>query len=77
MPGTATEIEMCGRTIRLGDKMVVEYSTGTWSKGGQIEGTVTELWAMDTDNHLQARLSCRWCFHDGDRVLHHNGEKIV
>ena len=71
MPGTATEINMCGTTIRLGDSMRVEYTTGERMKGAIISGEVTELWSPEADRHLQARLSCGWCFHDHDKIIHH------
>ncbi len=67
--GTATEIEICGRTVRLGDKLKVKYTKGTWSKGGTIKGTVTELWS---GNLLQGRLDHGWCFHDCDEILFHS-----
>lgn len=71
MKGTAIEIKMCGTTIHLGDYMKVQYTTGKEFKGATIKGTVTELWSMEKDNHLQARLSCGWCFHDHDRIIEH------
>lgn len=70
--GTAKEIQMCGTTLRIGDKVKVEYTTGTWSKGGTIEGVITELWSPEFDNHLQARVDGAWCFHDHDKVIAHN-----
>ena len=66
--GLAREIEMCGKTIRLGDHMKVEYSDHT----GRIEGKVTEIWTTETGSHLsQVRLSNGWCFHEGDQVVEH------
>lgn len=73
--GTATEIVMCGETIRLGDTLAVRYTTGERMKGATIEGQVTELWSLEKDNHLQARLSCGWCFHDGDEIITHETVK--
>ncbi len=70
--GTATEIIMCGATIKIGDKMKVEYTTGSRLKGATIEGTVIEIWSPELDSHLQVRLSCGWCFHDHDKILEHN-----
>lgn len=67
--GTATEIEICGRTVRLGDKLKVKYTQGKRFIGATIEGTVTELWSPELDNHHQARLSNGWCFHDYDEIL--------
>ena len=72
--GTATEIQICGRTIRLGDHLKVKYTKGTWSRGGTIKGTVTELWSLELDNHLQGRLSNGWCFHDCDEILSHSSK---
>ena len=69
--GTAIEIEMCGSTIRLGDKMKVRYTKGDRFKGATIEGDVIELWSMEKDGHLQGRLSNSWCFHDCDEIISH------
>ena len=72
MEGKAIEIKMCGTTIRLGDEMVVQYTTGERMRGAEIKGIVTELWSPEVSNgHLQARLSCGWCFHDQDRIISH------
>ena len=71
MIGKATEIEMCGETIRLGDEMEVEYTTG---RRGRVKGKVIELWSPEiSKGHLQARLSCGWCFHNHDRIISHVG----
>jgi hypothetical protein len=70
--GTATEIRMCGKTLRLGDRVKVRYTTGTWSKGGTLEGEITELWSPELDNHWQARVDSGWCFHDYDEILEHH-----
>ena len=66
--GTASEVEICGRTIRLGDYVVVEYTTGEQFRGGRIRGKVVELWDGE---HLQGRVESGWCFHDEDRILVH------
>lgn len=72
MKGKVTEIRMCSKTIKLGDFMEVEYTTGDRMKGCRIKGKVTELWSPEISNgHLQARLDCGWCFHDYDKVLRH------
>ena len=72
MTGTATEIKICGKTIRLGDEMEVEYTTGKKMKGGRIKGKVVELWSPELgEGHFQARLSCGWCFHNYDRIITH------
>jgi len=70
--GTATEVEMCGATLRLGDHVKVRYTTGRRMKGGTIEGEITELWSPELDNHLQARVDSGWCFHDHDEIVTHN-----
>lgn len=58
MTGTATEIKICGTTVRLGDEMEVEYTTGDMT-GARIRGKVIELWSPKVSNGLlQARLSC-------------------
>ena len=69
--GTATEITICGCRVRLGDEMKVRYTTGERMKGATIEGKVVELWDEDDAVMIQGRLSCGWCFHDGDEVLVH------
>jgi hypothetical protein len=66
--GTTKEITICGQDIKLGDFMKVRYSSGRRMKGALIEGTVTELWDK---GHVQARLSCGWCFHDNDEIIEH------
>ncbi len=72
--GTATEVEISGVTLRLGDYVKVKYTTGTWSKGAVLEGEISELWSMEKDGHLQARVGGDWCFHDYDEILEHNKE---
>ena len=72
--GTAREVEMCGKTLRIGDYVKVRYTKGTWSKGGTLQGVITELWSPKLDNHLQARVDDTWCFHDYDEILTHNAE---
>jgi len=67
--GTAKQIDICGKSIKLGDTLKVKYMTGTWSKGATISGKVIELWGMDEDNHLQGRLDNGWCFHDTDEII--------
>ncbi len=78
MTGIATEITICGKTVRLGDEMEVEYTTGERMKGGTIKGKVIELWSPElSEGRLQARLSCGWCFHNRDRIIAHTfGDKI-
>lgn len=73
--GTATEIKICGETVRIGDCLRVRYTTGQRMKGGTIEGKIVELWSLEKDNHLQGRLSCGWCFHDQDEILMHNSAR--
>ena len=65
--GTATEVFICGKTIKLGDKLRVKYADGS----GYITGEVIELWSKEKDNHLQGRLDCQWCFHDKDIIETH------
>ena len=69
--GTATEIEICGHTVGLGDYLKVKYTTGERFLGGMIKGTVTELWDPTVDKHHQGQLSNGWCFHDHDAILVH------
>ena len=72
MNGAAKKLWICGKKIALGDYVEVEYTSGIRMKGGQIKGTVTELWnPEDHAGHHQARLSCGWCFHPGDKILIH------
>ena len=54
--------------------MTIEYTTGERTRGAQIHGIVIELW---DDNHLQARLSNGWCFHDWDNVILHEKKHIT
>ena len=75
--GTATEVEICGQTVHLGDYLEVKYTKGTWSKNGIIKGEVTELWSPELDNHHQGQLDHGWCFHDHDEILLHTREKRV
>ena len=70
--GTATEIEICGEVVNLGDYVKVRYTTGKRFKGGIIAGKITELWSLEKDNHLQGRVENGWCFHDHDKILSHN-----
>lgn len=69
--GTAKKVKICGRIVRLGDKLKVRYRSG-----GTIKGTVIELWSNELNDHLQGRLSNQWCFHDYDEILSHNEKKI-
>ena len=69
--GTATEVEICGQTVHLGDHLKVKYTTGERMKGGTIEGMVTELWSPEFDNHHQGRLDHGWCFHNYDEIVLH------
>ena len=72
MQGTAKEVTICGRLVKLGDYMEIEYTSGKETKGGRIKGEVIELWDAENHNgHLQGRLSCGWCFHNGDCVITH------
>jgi hypothetical protein len=67
MKGEAKEITICGKTIKLGDYVEVDYESG-----GGIRGRVTELWSPEISNgHLQARVENGWCFHDYDRITIH------
>ena len=69
MAGTAKEVNICGRLIKLGDKVKVKYTGRGGMSGGTIEGEITELWSMELDNHLQGRVSSGWCFHDNDEII--------
>lgn len=69
MQGTATEVKICGRTVKIGDRLTVRYTTVREMNGGTIEGDVVELWSREKDDHLQGRLSCGWCFHDHDEII--------
>ena len=70
--GTATEIKICGRIIKLKDYVEVRYTTGKRFKGGTIKGKITELWNYEKNNCLQGRVKSGWCFHDFDEILLHN-----
>ena len=75
--GTATEISMCGTVLRLGDYVRVQYATGERMRGAIISGTITELWSPEHNNHLQARVSSGWCFHDCDEILKHKPVSVT
>ncbi|KKK84036.1 hypothetical protein LCGC14_2787380 [marine sediment metagenome] len=66
--GTAKEIVICGRKIKLGDKLKVRYTGGRF-QDDTIQGEVIELWENKEGSRLQARLSNGWCFHDNDIIL--------
>lgn len=78
MAGTAKSIEMCGKTLTLGDRVVVRYTTGERFKGSRLSGFISELWSPKTgSNVLQARVGKTsvdkngWCFHDDDCIEEH------
>ena len=77
MAGIAKTTEMCGKTLNLGDWVVIRYTTGDRMKGGRVRGYISELWSPETDNHLQARVGRTatdkggWCFHDHDCIEEH------
>ena len=71
--GTAQKINICGKTIKIGDTVRVRYTTGTWSRGGTIGGKITELW---DDGYLQGRVDSGWCFHDHDQIIYLETLKI-
>ncbi len=73
--GTAKEIVMCERRIKLGDKLKVRYTGEGRFQDATIEGEVIELWGKEEGSHLQARLSNGWCFHDNDIILKGENEK--
>ena len=68
MKGNAKSAFICGETINIGDELTVEYTTGKTMKGRRISGKVVEIWD-GSDNYLQARLACGWCFHDHDKII--------
>jgi len=72
MAGTAKQVNMCGKLIKLGDKLKVRYTGTGQFQGATIEGTVTELWSYEKDNHLQGRINNGWCFHDYDEIISHD-----
>ena len=68
--GNAKEITICGKLIKLGDKLKVKYTSGDKFKGATIKGDVIELWDPELgSNCLQGRLSNGWCFHDNDEII--------
>mgnify|MGYP001578873311 CR=1 FL=1 len=74
MVGTSKEVQICGRTIHLGDYLRVRYTKGINFGGAVISGKVVELWSPERDNHLQGRLSSGWCFHDHDEIIEYQAE---
>jgi len=77
--GTAKTVEMCGRRIKLGDRLRVRYTSGERMKGSIIEGAVVKLW----DEHhppghfKQGLLSCGWAFHDWDEIVSITSREVV
>ena len=69
--GKATSLDICGKTICIGDSLKVQYTTGKRFLGATIKGEVIELWSPVLDGHLQGRLSNGWCFHDHDKIVSH------
>ena len=56
-------------TLKVGDYVKVEFTEGTWSKGGTIKGTLTKLW--NDDKHIQGQVDNAWCFHQCDNLIEH------
>ncbi len=67
--GTAKEIVICRRRIKLGDKLKVRYTGEGRFQDATIQGEVIELWENKEGSRLQARLCNGWCFHDNDIIL--------
>ncbi len=66
MTGTAKETQLCGKIVKLGDYVEVDYESG-----GGIKGEIVELWGLKEDGHLQGRVKSGWCFHDNDTITKH------
>lgn len=62
------ELTICGKTLKLGDFVRVEYTKGRNFKGAQIWGTVTKLWPAPGP---QVQVNNGWCFHEGDLIVEH------
>ena len=69
--GTAKEVKICGKTLRLGDYVEVSYTISAGYLPAEIKGKITELWSLEDDNFLQARVESGWCFHDHDKIVEH------
>lgn len=76
---TVQSIQMCGYRLTVGDWVAVQYTTGTWSKGGKISGKITKLWNVNSSGtpFLQAEVENNWCFHDDDKILEHKSNEGV
>ena len=67
---TLTELEICGRIVRLGDYVKVKYTSKGRFEGARIKGHITQLFSLlHGDNCKQAQLDDGWCFHEGDKIL--------
>ena len=66
MKGSAEQTQLCGKIVKLGDYVEVEYKSG-----GSVKGEIIELWGLEEDDHLQGRVSVGWCFHDYDTITKH------
>lgn len=68
MKGIAKELTICGKHIKLGDYVEVDYRSG-----GGIRGEIVELWdgKEDDSTFTQARVKNGWCFHDYDIITKH------
>ena len=62
-------------TLSVGDYVEVEFTEGTWSRGGHIKGIITKLW--NDDKHIQAQVENGWCFHQCDKIIEHRKNNIV
>lgn len=77
MIGTAKTVKMCGKTLNLGDYVVVRYTTGERMKGCRLRGFISEIWSHEKDSYPQARVGKTptdkngWCFHNHDSIEEH------
>jgi len=63
-----TELRLAGKTLHLGDYVVVHYRTG----GGGVRGNITRLWSVEHGDTVdQAQVNNGWCFHDWDYIYEH------
>ena len=67
--GMTKEVRMCGKTLRLGDYVEVQYTNSKMFSG--IRGEIVELWSPENDEFLQTRVNSGWCFHEYDKIVKH------
>ena len=68
MKSKIKEIIICGKKVKLGDYVEVEYKG---ADGGGIKGKIVKFATIEFDGFLQAELENGWAFHDYDIIKKH------